>query len=75
MANLADLTPREFEILQLVLAGKTNKGIADEIFVSAKTVEFHLDNLYKKIGVQTRTLAGIWATQNGLHIETRRILD
>jgi DNA-binding NarL/FixJ family response regulator len=68
MASLSDLTPRELEILQLVLAGKTNKSIAGEICISAKTVEFHLDNIYKKIGVQTRTMAGIWAIQNGLQV-------
>jgi DNA-binding NarL/FixJ family response regulator len=70
MTNLADLTPRELEILQLVLTGKTNKAIASEIYVSAKTVEFHLDNLYKKIGVQTRMMAGVWALQHGLRFDT-----
>ena len=68
-ASLSDLTPRELEILQLVLAGKTNRGIAGEIYISEKTVEFHLDNIYRKIGVQTRLMAGIWAMQNGLGIE------
>ena len=65
-ASLTDLTPRELEILQLVIAGKTNKGIAGEIRVSAKTVEFHLDNIYTKIGVRTRLMAGIWAIQQSL---------
>jgi len=41
MANLSDLTPREMEILQLIVAGKTNKAIANEIYISEKTVEFH----------------------------------
>jgi DNA-binding NarL/FixJ family response regulator len=69
MANLSDLTTRELEILQLVIAGKTNKVIASEIEVSAKTVEFHLDNIYTKLGVRTRMLAGIWAIRHGLQIE------
>lgn len=73
MASLTDLSPRELEILQLVLAGKTNKAIASEIYVSAKTVEFHLDKLYKKIGVQTRMMAGIWAVQQGLRVDDRKI--
>jgi DNA-binding NarL/FixJ family response regulator len=68
MISLADLTPRELEILQLILDGKTNKGIASEINVSVKTVEFHLDNLYRKIGVQTRILAGLWAIRQGLQL-------
>lgn len=71
MANLSDLTSRELEILQLVLAGYTNQAIAHEIYVSKKTVEFHLNHLYAKIGVQTRMMAGIWAIQHGLQAKTR----
>jgi DNA-binding NarL/FixJ family response regulator len=67
--SLADLTPRELEILQLILEGKTNKGIACEIEISVKTVEFHLDNLYRKIGVQTRIMAGLWAIRQGLQMQ------
>jgi len=63
MANLSDLTPRELEILQLILTGKTNKEIAREIYISERTVEFHLDHIYTKIGVRTRMMAGIWAIQ------------
>ncbi len=73
MASLTDLTPREMEILQLVLAGYTNKSIAAEIFISKKTVEFHLDNIYTKIGVRTRLMAGVWALQNGIWIKTREM--
>jgi len=61
MATLSDLTPRETEILQLVLAGRTNKAIAKEIRVTEKTVEFHLAHIYTKIGVRTRLIAGVWA--------------
>jgi DNA-binding NarL/FixJ family response regulator len=71
MKTLPVLTPREVEVLQLVLAGYTNKAIAAEIYISEKTVEFHLDNIYTKIGVRTRLMAGIWAMQQGLAIETR----
>jgi DNA-binding NarL/FixJ family response regulator len=73
MANLSDLTPREIEILQLVLAGQTNKAIAAEIGICEKTVEFHLDNIYTKVGVRTRILAGVWALQQGIEMETREI--
>jgi DNA-binding NarL/FixJ family response regulator len=71
MTRITDLTSRELEILHLVLAGKTNKAIASEIDISAKTVEFHLDNIYRKVGVRTRILAGLWAIQNGMEVETR----
>ena len=66
MAILSDLTPREMEVLQLVISGKTNKSIAKEIYVSEKTVEFHLDRIYTKIGARTRLMVGIWAMQQGL---------
>lgn len=71
MKTLTVLTPREVEVLQLVLAGYTNKAIAAEIYISEKTVEFHLDNIYTKIGVRTRLMAGIWAMQQGIEIGTR----
>jgi DNA-binding NarL/FixJ family response regulator len=70
---LSDLTSREREILQLVLAGYTNKAIAAKIFISEKTVEFHLKNMYTKLGVRTRLMAGLWALQQGIETETREI--
>lgn len=73
MASLSDLTPRELTILRLVIAGKTNKGIAGEMYISQKTVEFHLDNIYTKIGARTRLMAGIWAIQRGLLTDPREI--
>jgi two-component system NarL family response regulator len=73
MANLSDLTPRELEVLQLVLAGRTNKAIAAEIHICEKTVEFHLNNVYTKVGVRTRILAGVWAIQQGIKIESSPI--
>ena len=72
MPTLSDLTPRELEILQLVLTGYTNKVFAAQINISEKTVEFHLDNIYTKIGVRSRVMAGIWALQQGM-MKTREI--
>ena len=71
MTTLSDLTQRELEILQLVVSGHTNKAIAADIVISEKTVEFHLDHIYTKIGVRTRLMAGLWALQQGLLQETR----
>jgi DNA-binding NarL/FixJ family response regulator len=59
MATLFDLTPREEEVLRLVLAGWTNKAIAAEICLSEKIVEFHLNKIFTKIGLRTRMLAGM----------------
>jgi len=70
VASLSDLTPRELEILQLLIDGKTNKAIAREMNVSRKTVEFHLDHIYTKIGTRTRLMAGIWAIQQGVDGKT-----
>ena len=73
MANLSDLTPRELEILRLVIAGLTNKAIANEIYISEKTVEFHLDNIYNKVGVRSRLMASVWALHHGIESETREV--
>jgi DNA-binding NarL/FixJ family response regulator len=73
MAILSDLTQRELEILQLLLAGRTNKAIAAAMCISEKTVEFHLNRIYTKIGMRTRMLAGMWALQQGIRVKTRGI--
>ena len=73
MAPLLDLTPREIQILQLLLAGRTNKVIATEFWITKKTVEFHLNRIYPKIGVSTRVMAGICALQQGIETQTREI--
>lgn len=73
MADIADLTPRELEILQRLIEGKTNRAIATEIYISEKTVEFHLDHIYTKLGVRTRLMAGVWAIQHGIEAETSEI--
>ena len=73
MARLSDLTPREMEVLQLLIDGKTNKAIASEMAVSEKTVEFHLENIYTKLGVRTRLMVSIWALRQGIEAEPREI--
>jgi FixJ family two-component response regulator len=51
--RIASLTPREREVMDMVVAGKTNKVIAIELELSQKTVEFHRSNVMKKMGVET----------------------
>jgi DNA-binding CsgD family transcriptional regulator len=51
------LTPREREILDLVAEGRTNPEIAERLWVSPLTVRTHLENVYAKLGVHTRTAA------------------
>ncbi|MEU8244734.1 AAA family ATPase [Nonomuraea sp. NPDC048916] len=48
------LTPRELEVLRLVALGRTNRDIASELFISAKTVSVHVSNILAKLGVTTR---------------------
>jgi DNA-binding NarL/FixJ family response regulator len=60
-----DLTPRETEVLRLVAEGLSNKEIAAALFLSLRTVKFHLVNIYGKLGVSTRTEAAIYALRHG----------
>ncbi|MCP4219644.1 MAG: response regulator transcription factor, partial [bacterium] len=48
------ITKREREIIRLVVKGKTNKDIENELYISIKTVKCHLYNIYKKLGVRNR---------------------
>ena len=71
MTSLSDLTPREIEILQLVLSDRTNKAIATELCISDKTVQFHLDHIYTKIVARSRLMAGICGIRHGLQIQNQ----
>jgi DNA-binding NarL/FixJ family response regulator len=53
--STAQLTAQEREVAGLVARGATNKEVATDLFVSAKTVEFHLSNVYRKLGIRSRT--------------------
>ncbi|MCL6587556.1 MAG: response regulator transcription factor [Anoxybacillus sp.] len=60
------LTSREMEVLLLMAQGKTNQDIADELFISLKTVKVHVSNILAKLDVQDRTQAVIYAFKHGL---------
>jgi len=60
------LSPREQEVLRLVAAGKTNKAIANELFLSEKTVDRHVSNIFVKLDVSSRAAATAWAYQHRL---------
>jgi DNA-binding CsgD family transcriptional regulator len=59
VAAAAALTAREREVLDWVAAGKTNRDIATILGASARTVEKHLERVYEKLGVETRTAAAM----------------
>jgi DNA-binding CsgD family transcriptional regulator len=65
-ATAHGLTARELEVLRLVAAGKTNRQIAGELVISEHTVARHLQNVFAKLGVATRTAASSFAYEHGL---------
>jgi DNA-binding CsgD family transcriptional regulator len=60
------LTEREAEVLRLVAAGRTNRAIAAELYLSQKTVARHLSNIFAKVGVSSRVAATAYAFENHL---------
>ena len=60
------LTERETEVLKLIARGKANKQIARELFVAMSTVKTHVNNLYRKLNVSSRTQAALYAARTGL---------
>jgi DNA-binding CsgD family transcriptional regulator len=60
------LSERELQVLRLLAAGKTNRAIAEELFISEKTVARHVSNIFDKVGVSSRTGAAAWAFHHNL---------
>lgn len=60
------LTEREAEVLRLVASGCTNKEVAAQLFLSDKTVGRHLENIFAKIGVSSRSAATAYAFEHGI---------
>ena len=57
LAALSGLTPREIDVIEWVAKGKTNRDIAEILDMSPRTVNKHLEHIYAKLGVETRTAA------------------
>lgn len=65
-----ELTAREFEVLKLITAGKSNKQIGDDLGISEGTVKSHVNNILDKLGVTDRTQAVSVALKRGIvHLE------
>jgi NarL family two-component system response regulator LiaR len=60
------LTERESEVLVLIAEGLSNKEIAQRIFVTVRTVDFHVSNILRKLDVISRVEAAVWAQQHFL---------
>jgi len=62
----SDLTGRELEVLQQIVAGKSNKEIGTQLNISEATVKSHINNILSKLGVSDRTQAATTALQRGI---------
>jgi DNA-binding NarL/FixJ family response regulator len=60
------LTEKESEVIRLIAEGMTTKEIALHIGMAERTVELHITNIYKKLGVNSRASAIRWASENGI---------
>jgi DNA-binding NarL/FixJ family response regulator len=60
------LTPREQEVLRLLVTGCTNKEIGEKLFISEKTVKSHLNSIFRKLNVTRRLQAILYAITKGL---------
>ena len=60
------LTPRELEILQLIVEGNSNKAIADRLCLSANTVAVHRANIMDALGIHKTAELVVYAIRNGL---------
>ncbi len=64
--NHANLTQREYEVLKLIVDGKSNNEIADELTISSHTAKAHVCNIIQKLLVDDRTQAAVKALKEGL---------
>jgi len=65
-APLEELTSRELEVIRGVAMGRTNREIAQELFISEKTVKTHISNILGKLNLEHRTQLAIYAIKNNL---------
>lgn len=62
-AGLRKLTPQERRILQFIAEGCTNRQIANELYLAEKTVKNYVSNMLRKLGMERRTQAAVYATR------------
>jgi DNA-binding NarL/FixJ family response regulator len=61
-----DLSDRELQVVRLVAAGLSNNEIADRLYISPRTVTTHLQHVYQRVGLASRTALIRWALDRGL---------
>jgi DNA-binding NarL/FixJ family response regulator len=65
-AAMPDLTPREREVLAQLSRGGSDQTISQQLGISKRTVRYHLQNIYSKLGIKHRSEAIVWAVRAGL---------
>ncbi len=60
------LSAREVDVLRLAAQGSTTREIGERLFISAKTADRHIQNIYTKIGASNRAAATRWAVEHGV---------
>jgi DNA-binding CsgD family transcriptional regulator/tetratricopeptide (TPR) repeat protein len=80
LSGVESLTPSEHRVAEMATGGRTNREIAQALFVTTKTVEVHLSSAYRKLGIRSRSqLAGALGAPSGFslpqegHVSTRRV--
>ena len=68
----AGLSPREAEVVALITRGLSNQEIAERAHVSMNSIKSYIRSAYRKIGVERRTQAVLWAVANGFQPDTER---
>lgn len=73
VAQSNGLTGRELEIVQGVADGRSNREIAQGLWITEQTVKFHLTNTYRKLRIENRTGLARWAYERGLHSNAQTV--
>lgn len=61
-----NLTPKEIEVLKLIVKGLNNNEIAEKLVLSLSTVKFHIENIFTKLNTDNRTRAAVIAVKMGI---------
>jgi DNA-binding CsgD family transcriptional regulator len=69
-AREGQLTPREREVVALIVGGLSNRQIAESLVISERTVENHVSSILGRLGVDTRAQVAAWAVQHGITADT-----
>ena len=64
------LTRREQDVTALVARGLTNRQVAEQLLVTPRTIETHLEHIFAKLGVQTRTELVAWAVRQDIVVQS-----